>query len=227
MKVLFVGLARVIWLFDVNRLNPSGLSIQPAIQAIAEKYKFAKAPKNALDFDPPNTLSFKSGTFVTSKGKAVLVSFSVYSDGFVADTTSDTDDSSEFLTEILNLLATDFGLVRPGELRKVYISQMDVECVTPLVQLSPKITDFVQCINSRVQKLGAAFPRYEFTGLAFWTEDVTKPGALAPIKFERKFNAPFSANHYFAQAPLETKSHVDLLNDLEAVMKEEQKKVRQ
>ncbi|HET9367660.1 MAG TPA: hypothetical protein VFO22_06280 [Candidatus Udaeobacter sp.] len=77
-----------------------------------------------------------------------------------------------------------------------------------------------------MENLGVAFQPYEFAGVGFWAEDAAKPGARALIKFERKFNAPFSANHYFAQAPLETKSHFELLNQLEVIMRDEQRAVQ-
>src|SRR6266481_3188167 len=100
MKILFVGLARSIWLFNTYMLNPKGLSFQPLLEKISERYQFAKAPKNALDLDEQSALSFKSGTFVNSKGASVLVGFSIYADGLVVDTLSSTDDSDAFLEEI-------------------------------------------------------------------------------------------------------------------------------
>lgn len=219
MKILFVGLARAIWLFETSQLNPKGLSLQPIIEKLTEKYKFSKAPKNPLDFDDQRALVFKSGTFINSKGIPVMITFSIYADGLVADTTSSTDDASEFLVEITKWMTTDYGLLSPPEIRKGYVSQMDVECVTPLIKVNPKLTTFLHAIESRVKSADGIVRQYDVCGLGFWTEDITKPGAPAPIKFERKFNAPWSANHYFSQAPLETAVHLELLNELEALIK--------
>lgn len=219
MKILFVGLARAIWLFETSQLNPKGLSLQPTIEKLTEKYKFSKAPKNPLDYDDQRALVFKSGTFINSKGIPVMITFSIYSDGLVADTTSSTNDATEFLAEVMTWLKTDCGLLPPPEIRKGYVSQMDVECVTPLINVNPKLTNFLHDIELRVKSADGMVRRYEVGGLSFWTEDITKPGAPAPIKFERKFNAPWSANHYFSQAPLETTVHLELLNELEALLK--------
>ena len=218
MKVLFVGLARSVWLFDTSSLNPKGLSLQPVYEKISEKYKFAKAPKNALDFDEQKALSFKAGTFVNSKGTPVLVGFTIYSDGLVADTLSSTDDSTAFLVELTNWIK-EYGLALPPNVKKTWVSQMDVECDTPLVKLNPKLTKFLKSIESRVKPVDGNSRQFDVGGLSFWTEDITKSGAPAVVKFERKWQAPFSANHYFSQAPLETREHIDLLNELELLLK--------
>jgi hypothetical protein len=219
MKILFVGLARSAWLFDTNLLNPKGLSLQPIFEKISEKYKFAKAPKNALDFDEQKSLSFKAGTFVNSKGTPVVVGFTMYSDGLVADTLSSTDDSTAFLVELTNWMIRDYGLALPSSVKKTWVSQMDVESDTPLVKLNPKLTKFLKSIESRVKPVDGNFRQFDVGALHFWTEDITKSGAPAIFKFERKWQAPFSANHYFSQAPLETREHLELLNELELLLK--------
>lgn len=219
MNILFVGLARTIWLFETSRLNPKGLSLQPVIESLSAKYKFAKAPKNPLDFDDQKTLTFRSGTFINSKGTPVMITLSIYADGLVADTTSNTNDSSEFLAEVTTWMTKDFEFLPPSAVRKGYVSHLDVECTTPLIQVNPKLATFLQSIESRVKNSDGKVRRYEVGGLSFWTEDITKPGAPTPIEFQRKFNAPWSANHYFSQAPLETAAHLELLNELEAFLK--------
>jgi hypothetical protein len=219
MKILFVGLSRAIWLFETSQLNPTGLSLQPVIEKLTEKYKFSKAPKNPLDYDEQKTLAFKGGTFTNSKGVPVMITFLIYSDGLVADTTSNTNDSGEFLSQVTGWLTTEFGLLPPPEIRKAYVNQMDVECSTELIQVNPKLKSFLDSVESRVKSADGKARRFELGGLSFWTEDITKPGAPAAIKFERKFNAPWSANHYFSQAPLETNAHLELLNELEALLK--------
>jgi hypothetical protein len=219
MKLLFVGMARSIWQFETNMLNPKGLAFQPVIEKLMEKYKFASAPKNALDFDEQKTLTFKAGTFVNSKGTAVAVGFTIYSDGFVGDTFSNTSDSDDFLTEIMNWLIKDFGFAVPPNIGKGYLSQMDIECETPLVQLNPKLENLLKYIESRVRSVDGKPREYDVGGLSFWTEDVTKPLAPAIIKFERKYHASFSANHYFSQAPMRTEEHLAFLNELELLLK--------
>jgi hypothetical protein len=219
MKILFVALARSIWLFNINLLNPKGLSLQPVLERISQTYKFASSPKNILDRDERNALVFKSGTFVNSKGTPVVIGFSLYTDGFVADTTSTTNDADEFLTQLMGWITRDFGLVPPPEIRKAYVSQIDVECVTPLVQLNPKLKKFLESLDARVKGVDGKSRTYDVAGLSFWTEDINKPGAPPVVKFERKWNAPFSANHYFSQSALQTSEHMAVMNELEEILK--------
>ncbi|MFZ0581706.1 MAG: hypothetical protein WAM23_11285, partial [Candidatus Acidiferrales bacterium] len=86
MNILFVGLARAIWLFDIHMLNPKGLSFQAPVEAIGKRYQFGKVPKSIADFDESKGLSFQAGTFVNSKGVPLMVSLTIYFDGFVVDT---------------------------------------------------------------------------------------------------------------------------------------------
>jgi hypothetical protein len=218
MKVLYVGLARSLWLFDFNMTNPQGLSIQPVIDRLNEKYKFGKAPKNPLDVDDQKALSFKSGLFLSKKGVPVTVSFSIYNDGFVADTTSSTDVSTEFLIEVTDLIANEYGLKIPTKIRKAYVSQLDLECETQLIELNPGLVGLNKFIDSHVRTIDENRRHFDCAGLSFWTEDTGKVGSPAPFKFERKISAPFWTNHYFSQAPLETHLHLEALEILERLL---------
>lgn|SRR5690348_16805275 len=218
MKVLFVGMARSIWLFEFARLNPKGMYLQPMIEALTARYVFAKAPKNLLDVTD-NALVFKSGRFVNSKGVSVLVAFSIYDDGLIGETLSSTDDSTEFLNDVTGWAKNQFNLVTPSEVRKAYASQIVFECDTPLMALSPKITQLVRSVQARYTPVDGKSREFDFTGLSFWTEDVTKPLAPGILKIERKIGAPFAQNMYFSQAPFETRSHIELLTELEALLK--------
>jgi hypothetical protein len=219
MKVLYVGLARSLWVFDLNLLNPQGLSLQPVIDKLTDKYKFGKAPKSPVDYDNQKALSFKSGTFIDSKGTPVSITFTIYTDGFVADTTASTDASTEFLVEMRETIAGEFGLKLPTKIRKAFVSQIDVECDRPLIQLNPGLQELAEFINKNVKTIDEEPRVYECAALNFWTEDTGKVSAPSPFKFERKITAPFSANHYFSQAPLETQQHLKLLDMLQNVLK--------
>ncbi len=218
MKILYVGLARSIWLFDLSLLNPRGLSIQPVLESLKERYQFARAPKNALDVDEQKALTFKAGTFINSKGTPVVVGFSLYSDGWNADTLATTDDSTEFLIEISDWIQKDFGFVVPAA-KKAYLSQVDFESDAPLAVLNPHLDALSQLIQAQYKSVDGKKRQFDTTGLSIWTEDLGQPLAPAPFKFERKIGAPFVSNHYFSQAPLETQPHIDVLHQMTAMLK--------
>jgi hypothetical protein len=218
MKVLYTGLARSIWGFDLNVFNPKGLSLQPIIETLNERYQFGKSPKNQLDVDDRKSLSFKGGLFKDSKGTPVSITFTIFNDGFVADTTASTDVSTEFLTEVRSWIESDYGLKLPTRVRKAFVSQLDVECEWSLLQLSPILGKLGEFIDSHVKTLDERERHFDFSGLSFWTEDVDKTSAPATFKFERKISAPFSTKHYFSQAPLETQHHREALDMLETFL---------
>lgn len=219
MKILFVGLARSIWLFDISMFNPKGLSFQPALAEIGKRYQFAKVPASIVDFDERKGLPFKAGTFINSKGTPVMVSFTIYGDGFVAETFSSTDDATEFLVDVTSWLSASFGFVVPTKIKKAWVSQIDFESDAPLINLNPKLEKIIVFLQSRVKRPDGKSENFGVGGLHFWTEDFNKPGAPTAVKFERKLDAPFSDNHYFSQAPLPTNDHKDLLAEMEQLLK--------
>jgi hypothetical protein len=219
MKILYVGLARSIWLFDFNLLNPKGLSLQGVIDGLRQKYHFAKAPKNALDLDERKALAFKSGTFTNSKGIPVLTAFTIYNDGFAAETLASTDDSTEFLVEVSDWINKEFGLVVPQPVRKAYVGQIDFESDVSLLALDPRLEGLVDSIEHRYIPPDGKARHFDFAGISFWTEDANLPLAPAMIKVERKIGSPFSSNHYFSQTPLETQQHIEFLHELEQILR--------
>jgi hypothetical protein len=150
----------------------------------------------------------------------VIVGLSIYSDGFVADTVSSTDDTTAFLVELTGWMTKEFGLTLPSKIRKSYLSNIDLECDSPLINLNPRMTEILAFIESRYKASHEESLRFDFAGITVWTENVSQSGAPAPLKFERKIQAPLSANHYFSQAPLQTSDHTEVLNKLEAILKE-------
>jgi len=215
MNVLYVGLARTIWLFDFALLNPTGVSLRGVMEELGKRYEFAKAPRNELDFDDQRSLSFKSGTFVGKRRVPALVTLNIYGDGIVADTMSSTDESTEFLNDLAKWLNDVYGLVVPKGRRVNYLSQIDFQTEVSLGDLNPRLRSFAKQTEGFI-----GTQSLEVASIQLWTEDFTKPGTPASVKIERKISAPFSADHYFSQAPMPTMDHIALLNDFEALLKE-------
>jgi hypothetical protein len=220
MKVLYVGLARTLWLFDFSLMNPKGMSLQPLIDNLRERYMFAVSPKNPLDFGDSKALTFKSGTFVNSKGVPVIVGLQIYNDGFVVDTLSSTNDSTECLEKTTDWMGDQFGLKLPPNVRKGFVSNIDFESDASLMALNPRLPQFFKSLEKYFKPIVEAKQRhFQLTSLGSWTEDMNQPLAPAAFKIERKIGPPFSSNHYFSQAPLETDPHIQLLNEFEQMLK--------
>lgn len=172
-----------------------------------------------MDFDEQKALAFKAGTFINPKGTPVLVALSIYADGLVADTASSSDDSTEFLVQLSGWMTKEYGMTLPTGIVKMYVSNIDVETDALLANLNPKMSEVLELIDARYRASHEIDRHFDFSGISVWTEDIGKPGTPIPFKFERKIQTPFSANHYFSQAPLTTKDHSELLDKLEEILK--------
>lgn len=220
MKLLYVTLARAIWLFDMRLLNPKGLSLHEVFQKIAERYRFAKFPKDPLDFNEQKALAFEQGVFTNSRQESIAVSFAVWNNGVTAETSSTTRDATEFLREFFEWINREYGFWIPSGkgLNKGYLSQIDVECDRPLISVNPRLELLSKMLTNRYSPLDGKPREFVVGGLQFWTEDVGQLLAPAAFRFERKWGFPAGANQFFSQAPLETQDHMELLNELENIL---------
>lgn len=219
MKVLYVGLARALWMFDFPSINPGGMNFQPVIEGLTQRYKFSVAPKNPFDTGDAKALTFKSGSFKNSKGVSVLVALQIFNDGFVADTLSSTDDSIEFLEDMIKWLQLEFGLTVPANARKGFLSQIDFEMDASMAKLNPQLPKLIAFLEKWYQPTDGKKRAFDVGGFSCWTEDVNQPPAPGALRIERKIGASFATNHYFSQAPISTGPHKDLLTEFERMLK--------
>jgi hypothetical protein len=219
MQKITVGLARSIWLFDTNELNPAGKSIFPDLMIwLGEKYSFQTFPKSIADVDQEKKgYLFKTGEFQSTEG-AIAVNFSFFGDGVVAETWSSTENGDAFLEELLRSAASKYGLAyRPDMIRsKTYISDLTVELDHALGDINPKIARFCEILNGIFVRHHLA--PFEMTGMKF-APDVLPTAYKPPGLFiERKQGAPFTANRFWSQSPFTTKEHLFALEEFEKLL---------
>lgn len=219
MKVLYVENAKVTWIFDLRLLNPRGVSMIALTAAIAERYKFAKVPSNPLDVSQGGGLSFVEGVFRNSAGIELGVSITIYRDGLVADSFSNTNNTTEFLRDLAQF-GGELGFPFPSddEIGKSFTSILSLSCDLPLLTLSPKLESIAKRVESKLVTMDGNPRTLEFAGISIFSEDVSQNKAPTVFKFERKFGQPFSTNRYFAQAPLETDEHIAVLDEIEKLL---------
>ena len=212
MKILSVGLARAIWLMDINELNPGGKDVFTHLfPALLEDYKFKTAPVAGGDFK--DGFKFIGGEFIKDDGTVIGLNVTVFSDGIWADTFSSTKDSEAFLEEALSELpALGFAFDQEMIRRKAYLSQVTVKCERALESLNPKLTEFADRLSSAVG--GTRFNMY---AIELWPDQtlVHKP---ANFSFQRKVGEPLESNRYWSQAGVPTEKHLELLQELEAIL---------
>ena len=197
MELINVALARSIWLFDLNDLNPQGKSIFPdAFAWLREKYAFDTFPKTIGDKDPEkNGFLFKNGKFQIDED-SIHVNFSIYTDGLVAETRSSTERGDLLLEEILRSTASRYGLMlRPDMVRKKqYVSELTIRLEHSPGDLNEKISRFSELLSRLFTR--HSLPAFEFTGMVFAPD--TSASSYKPPGFmvERKQGAPFADNRY-------------------------------
>jgi hypothetical protein len=212
MKLLSVGLARSLWFIDLSELNPGGKDIfTEVVPTLIEDYKFKVYPKPDGDFK--EGMKFTNGVFTNRKGDTLGgATLTVWTDGIAADTYSSTKDSDEFLEEALGILP-EIGFVYDPAMvrRKAYLSQLNVRCSKDLNILNPKLADFAGKISSVAQ-----IP-FGISAIEFWP-DQTQLLKPANFSFQKKIGEPPSGDRYWSQAGMPTDKHVELLEELEAIL---------
>ena len=142
-----------------------------------------------------------------------MLNLTIFKDFIAADTWSSTKDSEEFLESVLGGLSK-LGFAYESEIvrRKAYVSQVHVKCSRPLSALNPRLAEFANRLSSAVG--GTVF---DMAAIELWPDQAQ---ALKPanFSFQRKIGEPPSSDRYWSQAALPTDRHLELLEELEAIL---------
>lgn len=220
MELLSIKLARTIWFVNALDINPRGINLwHTFIPAVAEKYKFTEYPTK-MNLDPNREAGdrFIGGSYRTPHGSEVLINFTSFDDGMVADTRSSTRDSEGFLEELSQWIVNEFGLVFYSQMikKRGYVSELHVKSEHLLRTLHPKFIGFANRISALVSTPDEVIP-YEPSGVMF---SAPASSYLTPsgFHFERLLDTPFLENRYYSKAPVHTDTHLELLSELEQIL---------
>ena len=219
MQLLSVALARSVWLFDMNEMNPTGKSLFPEILLWAgEKYSFQTFPKSITDIDnDTKSYVFKMGQFHAEDGP-INVNLSFYNDGLVAESWASTEKTDAFLEDLLRSASQKYGLsYQPEMIRsKRYVSELIVRLSATLSDINPKVLEFSQALSS-------AFAAYkllpfEMMGISFGLDSSESAYKPPGFTIERKVGAPFSDNRFWSRSPFATSDHFRLVGQFEEML---------
>jgi hypothetical protein len=220
MKLISVDVARTTWLFPTTELNPHGLSLTKAFLGLAQRYDFKKFPKHSLDSDPESKgLLFNEGTYRTKDGRELLVKLTIFTDGILADSWSSTNDSEDFLKDGMEWLKKEYGFGLPADrkVKTLYLSQLTVTTDKKIAGLNPKLQSFADLVATKMEDRWEDNTGFNVGGISFWPNDPTKPLAPAQFRFEVKAGTTAAEKRYFANAPVPTEVHLQLLEKLEGL----------
>jgi hypothetical protein len=207
MELINVVIAKSVWLFSLEELNPRGVRLNPTISAaLKDRYDF----QNQTD-KTPATVNLNNGGF-KADGVEVAVSLKIYSDGFIGETSASTETSDAFLHDVLTWSADQFGLnYHPGLVKKrMYSSEIVVHADVALTDACGRLISFLADLSN----VFGHHPQ-QVTGFSFGADGQT---AMPSFSFERRESVPFSENRYYSRAALQTDAHLALLNQFEAVI---------
>jgi hypothetical protein len=221
MKVLNPVAGRTTWLFEVADLNPKGKNIFPElVDWLKDNYHFSESPDPTSKPKPEDNqgIVFKNGEFQAREEVFVKVDLTLFSDGLVANSSSSTEDTEKFLQSVMAEVVADFSLTFDPSMirRKLFLSELNVRLDYPLQNLNPKLAPLAKRIT---ETTGYAASPFELGGLSFWTDSTFAVTKTPPFMIERKVNAPFSENRFYTKAPVQTQEHIDLLEELEGLLR--------
>ena len=219
MKLLSVNLARAIWVFSLQELNPYGKYAGYAlVKGLVDKYGFSKSPTTHEEMDDTKGIQFRDGQFTLPSGESIiLLGLTIYNWGLVVDTRSSTQNSEACIKDGLDWAVHEFGLAAYDDIirSKSYLSEVHVRTDKTLDSLNPKLKPFADKLTLLVKGHGPM--SYKTGGISFWNDPATN-NLNFPFRFERVESTQFNENRYYSVAPLETDSHLEMLNELENIL---------
>ena len=212
MKLLAIEMSRVTALFRMER--PSGQPYIPHIAAqLTERYRFGGAPHSVADFGGKK-FEFKHGLF---EGNAIDI-LEVYNDGIIVSSRSDSDCIDKYIDDLGLWLETTHGLsvIETHTVNKMYESTLLVETDQKIFKPLDEFAGIARLIESALHDSSGLEMQYHNFGLSLSADQSQNPFLKPiPFRFERKEGIEFSRHQFFTTAPLKTKQHLNILEQLE------------
>jgi hypothetical protein len=213
MDVTSVSLARVTAFMSIEEVNPLGrVALVDLVKGLVERYKFAKFPKTFDDWTPDKGTEFVYGRFEEFEISKVTI----YERGLSVDTRSSTDDCERVLEDLMTW-GSSLGLV-PRPHRRWYTSGLIFESNAALDAIHPALRSLAEKISAATERQLPA--RFETTSITVGMDPWNAKYPLIPFRIERREGVPFSEHKYWSQAPLPTRTHIELLKEFEAALGE-------
>ena len=212
MKLLAIEMSRVTALFRTTR--PSGQAYLPHLMAqIAERYRFGGAPQSMAEMGGAKT-EFRHGLF---EGNAVET-LEGYNDGIIVASRSDTDFIDAFIADLRGWLRTDHGIseIETHSVHTLYDSTLLVEAEADALKLLDGYAELSRMIEKGLRDSSGLEVAYQGYGLALAADPTRNPAMKpTPFRFERKEGIDFSRQQFFTTAPLRTRQHLAVLEQME------------
>jgi hypothetical protein len=210
-----VLMARLLGFVELACLNPGGKIFFPDVLAgIGNKFNFQKLPTGVID-------ESKGVEFGDGRWEGVNVSkLTIYSNGFLVDTQSSSDDSERILLETLDWATREFGISFSPEMiyRRRYLSNVTFASEVPLLDGFAPARRLKE--NLRAMSPAILEDDIEFAGarLDIDFERYQRNAPISSFTIQRRQNTAFADGRYFSEAPLPTDLHWQFLEEYERDM---------
>ena len=217
MKLAAIQMSRVSALVEINELIPTGKVFTPDVMtAIAERCEFRKFPQEFGKKQEPAGAVFEIGKW----NDQPINKLTIFNDGVVLDTSSDTDDTDATLQQLLMWAKKEIGINYEPEMihRKLFTSQLVVYSDMQLDSLHPILKELAAFISSDASQQFNQQLVYRSAGIILNTNNLTSKFSPSVFSIERRIDVPDSDNKYFSTAPLRTSQHLSLLEKFEKAL---------
>src|SRR5229473_1817037 len=190
----------------------AGAPFPVTIQIVKERYQFQVAGQSLSGQQVGLMMpSFQAGQLRTEEGFIVVNQFEFQPNAIVISSAT-TEQTYKFADDLFAFLHTELGFRTPPRLRKMtHLTTIIADFGPTLENVFGKWKDIA---SLPAMKDGAELLPL---GIRFMGYRDNQPVIERQFVFERRLAAPPGENWSFSQAPLDTDSHVKLLNEIERI----------
>ncbi len=204
---------------ELGELNLSGKVFLPELaEALVQRYRFISNNANDKKDREEQGLLFQNGSWQGhSIDKLCFNPSIIYLDGQVS-----TDHSRQMLIELLEWSREQFGTNYSDRLiqRWAYVSNIVFQTDFPLLRgQSPVLNSVGDKIASEVERNLKQRLSFQPSVLQVGHDPQKRITTIASFTIQHRLNTLFDENIFFSEAPVPTKLHLDILEEVEAEFK--------
>jgi hypothetical protein len=220
MKIVAYEASRMTVLFPLEEVTPlGGPTSDKIVDKVAERYEFTKLPNLNVTNDEidKSGIRFERGILKKAGSNINIIEFVVFNDGVVIGSQT-TEDAELFWSDIFAWLRTEHGyreFATPPLLR--YISQIIVEFDSPLINFMKDFEKLSSPVSKVLSAIYDAEIRMDFSRIDLEFDRIGNKSALNIPRFiiERRVQIPFERERYMCSAPMRTRDHISVLEEIE------------
>jgi hypothetical protein len=220
MRLLSVPLARAFAYLPLEEMTlGTGIYLPRLAASLVERCQFLKSPRTPEEFNLADGVNFESGTF----NGLVIRKLTVFPLVMHLDAADSTDKAQDTLLRILQWAKEEFDLRYSSEMitRWAFVSDITFQTEFPLLE---RLSPILNLISKRISGviLENLKENLEYRPAKFWlAHDPDKRSAkIAPFSIEHLALSQDEENKFYSEAPIPTRHHLALLEELENALKD-------